>query len=736
MKLENINESKNRDGEFNFEKIFYILIHQWHWFLLFCVLGVGCAYIYTMLTDPRFRVSASVLVTGKSNEIDIKNIFKATPYQSEKHIYNQIEIIKLYNRRQNISFSATENSPTLVNINKELAQTHKLINETLGNLSDNATKSSSSLKNREASINSQMNKLPRKEQQMINLQRQFDMTSEIYTFLLQKRAELNIALASSMPDVQIIDQVRPETATPIGLPPNLILILGLIIGFALPLGIILLINNFDAHIRTQEDVEDNTTIPILGSIIHDHANSIITVHENPKSIIAESFRAFRTNLQFMLTEPNGKIISIQSANPGEGKTFTAIKLASILAMNDKKVLLIGADLRKSRLHKIFNLSNERGLSTWLIDRNTIHEVIFPTPIDHLFLLPSGPMPPNPSEILGKHAMKILIDTVRDAFDYIILNNAQNQQEVLGSTHNLDELIAEHKIQMIFSVQDAANQEFNQKLAAKCDKYGVRLRLIVRHKNRYKFQPDFETLSGIELRNPRKIPLDDTRAKISKRLFDIVFSSLVILGVFTWLFPVVALIIKLTSRGPVFFMQKRTGINNKTFNCIKFRSMKLNILSDIKQASVNDIRITPFGQFLRTSHIDELPQFFNVFWGQMSVIGPRPHMLKHTEQYSELIEHYLMRHYVKPGITGWAQINGYCGETKELWKMEKRVECDLFYVFNWTFYWDIKIIWRTVFKMNTNKMQSFKFDNIPFLTKDIQKSDKVHNVTEHILSGIS
>lgn len=322
-----------------------------------------------------------------------------------------------------MSFSAKENFPTLVNMDKEMAQTRKLIIENLDNLINNATKSISSLINREASINSKMNKLPRKEQQMINLQRQFDMTSEIYTFLLQKRAELNIALASSMPDVQIIDRARPETAIPIGLPPNLILILGLIIGFALPLGIVLLINNFDTHIRTQEDIEDNTTIPILGSIIHDPIKSIITVHENPKSIIAESFRAFRTNLQFMLTEPQGKIISIQSANPGEGKTFTAINLASILAMNDKKVLLIGADLRKSRLHKIFNLSNERGLSTCLIGRNTINEVIYPTPIDNLFLLPSGPIPPNPSEILGKPAMKILIDTVRDAFDYIILDNA-------------------------------------------------------------------------------------------------------------------------------------------------------------------------------------------------------------------------------------------------------------------------------------------------------------------------
>ena len=334
-----------------------------------------------------------------------------------------LKLGELYNRRQSMSFSVKENNPTLVNIDKELAQIRTLMNENLRNLIDNATKSINSLRSREASISSQMNKLPRKEQQVVNLQRHFDMNSEIYTFLLQKRAELNIALASSMTNVQIINSARPETSIPIGLSSHIILILGFFLGIAIPLGFILLMDLLDVHIRTQENIENNTSIPILGNITHYPTKSVVTVHENPISIIAESFRAFRTNLQFMLTEPQGKIISVQSTNPNEGKSFITINLATILAMNNKKVLIIGADLRKPKLHKVFNLSNEHGLSTCLIGHDTVEQVIFPTHIDNLSIIPSGPIPPNPSEILGKPEMKMLIDKVRTSFDYVILDNA-------------------------------------------------------------------------------------------------------------------------------------------------------------------------------------------------------------------------------------------------------------------------------------------------------------------------
>ena len=365
------------------------------------------------------------LSTYLSNSSDIKQLVAPSVVGIDDVSLNSmvLKLGELYNRRQFMSFSISDNNPQIINIDKELAQTRNLISENLRNLIDNATKSINSLRNREAIVSSQMNKLPKKEQQMISIQRQFDMNSEVYTFLLQKKAELNISLASSMPDVQIIDRALPENATPLGLPLRLILMVGFILGIVVPLSIILLINFLDARIRTQEEIEDNTAIPILGSIIRDLTKAALTVHENPKSIIAESFRALRTNLQFMLTEPNGKIISIQSTNPNEGKSFVTINLATILAMNNKKVLVIGADLRKPQLHKVFEMNNEHGLSTCLIGHDTIDEVIFSTSVVNLFLIPAGPIPPNPSEILGKPEMKMLIDKVRHAFDYVIIDNA-------------------------------------------------------------------------------------------------------------------------------------------------------------------------------------------------------------------------------------------------------------------------------------------------------------------------
>ena len=334
-----------------------------------------------------------------------------------------LKLSELYNRRQVLSFSAKEKNPTLVLLDKELTQTRNRLNENLRNLIDNVTKSIKSMEQRQSDIGYQLDKLPEKEQQMISIQREFTLTNEVYTFLLQRRAETNIALAASIPDAQIIDIARGETATPIGLTHRMILIIGIILGLAIPSLFIILKNFFEDRIRTQEDVENNTELPILGSIMHNLTKSDLAVFENPKSNLAESFRALRTNLQFMLTAANGKVISIHSTNPSEGKSFSAINLATVLAMNNKKVLLIGADLRKPRVHKIFDLQNEHGLSTYLIGYDTFEQIVFPTRIENLSAMTSGPIPPNPSELLEKPEMKLLIEKSRLLYDYIILDNA-------------------------------------------------------------------------------------------------------------------------------------------------------------------------------------------------------------------------------------------------------------------------------------------------------------------------
>ncbi len=234
-------------------------------------------------------------------------------------------------------------------------------------------------------------------------------------------------------------------------------------------------------------------------------------------------------------------------------------------------------------------------------------------------------------------------------------------------------------------------------------------LCERHMVRIKFIPDFQQYtksSKVEItfyeNTPvlmlRKEPLESTGNLLLKKTFDLVFAFLVIVFIFPWLFPILFIMIKLDSSGPIFFKQVRSGRENKDFSCLKFRTMHVNKSSDQLQATKGDIRITRMGAFMRATNLDELPQFFNVLWGNMSVVGPRPHMLMHTEQYSELINNYLVRHYAKPGITGWAQVNGLRGETKELVEMKNRVDYDIWYIENWSVLLDLKIIFLTIYNI--------------------------------------
>jgi putative colanic acid biosynthesis UDP-glucose lipid carrier transferase len=224
--------------------------------------------------------------------------------------------------------------------------------------------------------------------------------------------------------------------------------------------------------------------------------------------------------------------------------------------------------------------------------------------------------------------------------------------------------------------------------------------------RLKFVPDLNTVldapykisyvaDEFPLITLREEPLERIEGRIKKRLFDILVSSIAIAFVLVWLYPIIALLIKLQSRGPVLFRQLRSGRNDEPFICYKFRSMTVNPDSDKKQATKFDARITPIGKFLRRTSLDEMPQFLNVFLGHMSVVGPRPHMLRHTTEYKEVIDKFMVRHFLKPGITGWAQINGLRGETRLVEQMEKRVRYDIDYLENWSVALDVEIIFLTV-----------------------------------------
>ena len=198
-----------------------------------------------------------------------------------------------------------------------------------------------------------------------------------------------------------------------------------------------------------------------------------------------------------------------------------------------------------------------------------------------------------------------------------------------------------------------------------------------------------------LLSPRREPLRQFENRLLKRAVDFVVSALFLLTVFPIVYIVVAILIKRQSPGPIIFVQKRNGLNGKEFNCYKFRSMFVNGEADQTQATEDDERKFPFGDFMRRRNIDELPQFVNVLLGDMSLVGPRPHMLAHTEEYSRIVNKYMVRHWVKPGMTGWAQVNGFRGETRTVEQMEQRVKADIWYVENWNFWLDVRIIWRTI-----------------------------------------
>ncbi len=204
---------------------------------------------------------------------------------------------------------------------------------------------------------------------------------------------------------------------------------------------------------------------------------------------------------------------------------------------------------------------------------------------------------------------------------------------------------------------------------------------------------FENMPMISLRGA---PLEDIGNRIKKRMMDVIISLFVLVFILSWLIPLIGLLIYLESPGPIFFSQLRSGKNNKNFRCLKFRSMKVNNDADRVQATKNDNRFTKIGKLIRKSSLDEFPQFINVLKGEMSIIGPRPHMLKHTEHYSKIVQQYMVRQFLKPGISGWAQVNGYRGEIHGNEQIIGRVECDIWYSENWSLWLDIRIMFLTVF----------------------------------------
>jgi putative colanic acid biosynthesis UDP-glucose lipid carrier transferase len=267
--------------------------------------------------------------------------------------------------------------------------------------------------------------------------------------------------------------------------------------------------------------------------------------------------------------------------------------------------------------------------------------------------------------------------------------------LLGEVKDVVEYAKQNNISEIYSVISPEKNDDLYKIADDAGNNFIKFKFLPYFKAnpKYKYRLEFE--ENIPIISMRPEPLSEISGQIQKRFFDVIFSSLVIIFILSWLMPIIAILIRLESEGPVFFKQFRTGKNNRPFLCLKFRSLKVNDEADKIQVTKNDARYTRIGKFLRRTNLDELPQFFNVLAGDMSVVGSRPHMLKHTDDYSQLYNDYMRRHSIKPGLTGWAQINGYRGEIEVKEQLIKRVEHDIWYIENWNFWLDVRIVLQTL-----------------------------------------
>ena len=263
---------------------------------------------------------------------------------------------------------------------------------------------------------------------------------------------------------------------------------------------------------------------------------------------------------------------------------------------------------------------------------------------------------------------------------------------------INDFVIENDVDEIYYTLPLTNTNKIKSLVEFCDKNMIRFRVVPDFRAFIFKRVNIDFFDDVPIITLREEPLTDFINRVIKRIFDILFSLTVILLILSWLYPLIAIIIKLNSKGPVLFKQKRSGIDNKEFLCFKFRSMTINKDSDSKQATKNDMRITSVGRFLRKTSIDEFPQFINVLIGDMSIVGPRPHMIKHTNEYSVLIKKYMVRQLVKPGITGAAQVRGFRGETKSLKDMEGRIRLDVWYIENWSLSLDINIIFKTIWNI--------------------------------------
>ncbi len=334
-----------------------------------------------------------------------------------------LKLNELFTKREVLSYTAQERNPVIISLNNEIQYTQKSLMENVVNLISNSKVELQNLNERQRTVNSQLSRLPKTEQDLIGIKRNFDLNNELYTFLLQRRAEAEISRASNNPDAQILDPTDSQIAVLIGPILLINLFIGLFGGLCIALAIVV-VKELSSELLTDiEDITKRLDVAVLGTITTNKHNTEMPVLVYPRSAITESFRGLRLNLDHFLKNINGKVLSVHSYVSGEGKSFVTFNLALIFAIGKKKVLLIDGDLRKSRLHKILNKDSEPGLSDFLNGKNSVKEIINSTEIENLWFVPAGSPHENSAELLNNGLIRDFLNQVREQYDYIIFDNA-------------------------------------------------------------------------------------------------------------------------------------------------------------------------------------------------------------------------------------------------------------------------------------------------------------------------
>jgi putative colanic acid biosynthesis UDP-glucose lipid carrier transferase len=304
----------------------------------------------------------------------------------------------------------------------------------------------------------------------------------------------------------------------------------------------------------------------------------------------------------------------------------------------------------------------------------------------------------------------LVDVLRIRKDFGInflgyFDDQADCEQTQGAIEDLFEKAPKMNVDLIY-IHEKLEASLVKRVIDFADENYIKVKMIPGKSLQLEKSLSFSRYGDFFVINVNDIPLDHPLNSIAKRVFDLAFASFVTVFILSWLIPLVGILIKMESRGPVFFIQKRNGLNNKVFNCLKFRSMTPNDYADSHQATKDDPRVTRIGAFLRNSSLDEMPQFLNVLMGSMSIVGPRPHTLPMNDTFRTQIERYNSRHKIKPGITGLAQVRGYRGEIENSFQIRSRVRLDYFYINNWSFLLDLEIMVKTVYELLFNRENAY------------------------------